>query len=272
MTDIKESYGEHADHIWDKYNSPYIIRSYLHTNQYQTIIKFLKEIDPTTVLDCGCGEGVLSILMAREGYKVSAVDISKPNIKVAKQKAKEMGVDVEFIIGDAENVPFADDSFDVVVSSHVLEHLPDMNKGLQEIKRLSDTAVIAVPTCLGLSSISVLGGASPWRLSMKTPLFFKGLAKLLDSLGKDGVMDTCYQGKEEFPHPWFFPKKFEEILEKSGLMSLKMEASTLCFPYVSYVFPPSIGLFKFLDKFKGDGILANFGYGTTYLTKRRAGK
>lgn len=269
-SEIKRTYYEHADRIWSKrYNSPFLIRRYLHRTQYNTVLKHIEKMDPKPefILDYGCGEGILSVLIAERGFKVVGIDISRPNIKVAREVAARRNLRIDFITGDGENLPFENKSFDLVVASHVLEHLPDIKKGFKEIQRVADKAIISVPTCLSLSSFSILGGDSPWIVTKKTPFaFLFGMLRVTKNIGKEGVMEK-YAGKDEFPHPWFYPWKFKRILEENGFKILKIEADSLCLPYISYIFPKTIEIFKFIDKFKDRRVLNYLGYGTTYVVE-----
>jgi len=68
------------------------------------------------VLDVGCGTGVVALTAARLGAKVTGLDLSPRLIERAKENAALMQLDVSFVEGDAEQLPMADASFDVVVS------------------------------------------------------------------------------------------------------------------------------------------------------------
>lgn len=267
---VKQQYYGYADQIWDKrFNSPFIIRRYIHRTQYYTVMKYVQELNPDTVLDYGCGEGILSILTAERGFKVVGVDISKANIDAAIKAARGKGLEIDFLIGDGENLPFKDNSFDLVIASHVLEHLPAMKTGFKEIKRISNKAVISVPTCLSLSSFSILGGGPPWVMTRRAPLtFLRGLLRVIKNVHRDGVMEK-YAGKYEFPHPWFYPWKYKRKLEKNGFRILKVEADSLCPPYISWFFPQTIELFRFMDRFKDKSLLNYFGYGTTFVVEAK---
>ena len=76
-----------------------------------------------------------------------------------------------------------------------------------------------------------------------------------------------YAGKDEFLHPWFYPWRFKKILEKNGFKIIRIEADSLCLPYISYLFPETIKIFKFVDKLKDRKMLNYFGYGTTYIVE-----
>ncbi|NIO20355.1 MAG: methyltransferase domain-containing protein [Candidatus Aenigmarchaeota archaeon] len=269
MDETKRIYYGYPDRMWEKrYHSKFLIRRYIHRTQYETIIKYVKFFKPKLILDYGCGEGVLSTLLAERDFNLIGVDISKPNIKVAKKHSLQKHLNIKYVIGDVENLPFKDNSFELVVSSHVLEHLNEIEKGLCEIKKISEKAIIAVPTCLSLSSLSMLGGDVPWKITKKTPFaVFSGLLKLTKNFNKNGVIEK-YSSKE-FPHVWFYPWKFKRILENNGFNVIKIEASSLCLPYISYFYPNTIKIFKFMDRFKDKKPLNIFGYGTTYIVEVR---
>ena len=70
----------------------------------------------TRMLDVACGAGQISIPAARFGAHVTGIDIASNLINQARARAKGRGLDIRFDEGDAENLPYADASFDLVVS------------------------------------------------------------------------------------------------------------------------------------------------------------
>lgn len=81
-----------------------------------------------SVLDVGCGTGVAALTAARAGAKVSALDLSPALIQHGRQHAALAEVDIDFIEGDVEAMPYADASFDVVISQfgHMFAPRPDV--------------------------------------------------------------------------------------------------------------------------------------------------
>ncbi|HKS75713.1 MAG TPA: methyltransferase domain-containing protein [Terriglobales bacterium] len=69
-----------------------------------------------TLLDVACGSGQLALWAAREGANVTGVDLAPNLVKRAQSRADAEGLRARFVEGDAENLPFEDASFDVVVS------------------------------------------------------------------------------------------------------------------------------------------------------------
>src|SRR5215470_4876390 len=91
------------------------------------------------ILDCGCGPGSITVGLAQwapDGQTVG-VDIGAEQLEGARVLARDLGVaNVTFRHGDIFDLPFEDDSFDVVFSQTVLYHIPDPQKALVEIKRV----------------------------------------------------------------------------------------------------------------------------------------
>lgn len=90
-----------------------------------------------TVLEVGCGRGWLASRMAQVAEHVTASDII-----VSEATAAIAGVD--FTAADAEALPWPDRSFDVVVSTHTLEHVQDLRAALGELRRVAREHVVVV--------------------------------------------------------------------------------------------------------------------------------
>jgi len=94
-----------------------------------------------TVLDCGSGTGTTALLAAGKAGpngRVTLFDLSEDMLAVAKQKAERAGVTsrLTFRTGDMVHLPFADDSFDVVLSTYSLCPLYDPAAGARELYRV----------------------------------------------------------------------------------------------------------------------------------------
>lgn len=79
---------------------------------------------PARVADLGCGTGTLSLLLAEDGYAVDGVDFSPEMVRRATRKAGSYPR-TSFVLGDADDPPLEDGSYDVVLGRHVLWALPD---------------------------------------------------------------------------------------------------------------------------------------------------
>ena len=80
------------------------------------LVAFANVARNETVLDVGCGTGVVAITAARLGAKVHGLDLTPALLERARQNAAVAHVEVEFKEGDVESLPYADASFDVVLS------------------------------------------------------------------------------------------------------------------------------------------------------------
>jgi ubiquinone/menaquinone biosynthesis C-methylase UbiE len=94
-----------------------------------------------SVLDVGCGTGSLAILSKRtvgDGGRVVGIDASAAMVARAQIKARRNGVEAEFRQAAVEALPFADGSFDAVLSTLMLHHLPRKvrQQGMAEIRRV----------------------------------------------------------------------------------------------------------------------------------------
>jgi len=83
-------------------------------------------------LDVGCGTGFLALELAARGHQVVGVDFAPAMIDEARRKAAARGLSVRFDEADAEQLPFAPRSFDLVVSRHVLWTLPHPEAAIDE--------------------------------------------------------------------------------------------------------------------------------------------
>ena len=97
-------------------------------------------VEGERVLDVGSGAGMDSLVAAQmvaPGGSVTGIDMTEEMLAKAGAAAAEMGVDnVEFIEGDAENLPFESESFDVVISNGVIDLIPDKDAVFSEIYRV----------------------------------------------------------------------------------------------------------------------------------------
>lgn len=265
MDELKQFYSDYADKINTKrLNSPYAVRRYAHARQYKSVLDYVSSGD--TVLDAGCGEGALSIMLAQKGAQVTGTDISVPNVEASNTYAKEQGVHAVFQVADLENLPFPDNSFDVVVCSHVLEHIPDFDKGLHELVRVSRKRVVfAVPTIINMCSWVQVGGGQYYLKGPRSFLSLPwGFLKMCGAfIAQTEGVDEGYAGND-VPHVFRFPSVIRKKLKKYGYRLTVQEASTLCIPFFETLLPVS----KKLDTLSKAPVFRNFGYGTTFVVEK----
>jgi SAM-dependent methyltransferase len=88
------------------------------------------------LLEVGCGMGTDLLQFARGGAKVTGVDLTPRSIEISRRHLQVYGERGNFAITDGENLPFADESFDVVYSNGVLHHTPDTAGAVREVHRV----------------------------------------------------------------------------------------------------------------------------------------
>src|SRR5580700_4899444 len=87
-------------------------------------------------LDVGCGTGFLSLELAARGHRVTGIDFAPAMLALAKEKAAASGAATRFEEADAEQLPFAAGSFDLVITRHVLWTLPHPEAAIDEWRRV----------------------------------------------------------------------------------------------------------------------------------------
>ena len=88
------------------------------------------------VLEVGCGVGTDTVRFARGGARIAAVDLSDTAVALTTERLAEEGLEGAVREADAESLPFADGSFDVVYSWGVLHHTPDTARAIREVARV----------------------------------------------------------------------------------------------------------------------------------------
>ncbi len=88
------------------------------TSVPETEARVLPELEGCDVLEAGCGTAYVSALLARRGARVTGIDVSEEQLATARRFQQEFGLEFPLVHGSAEALPFADESFDLVVSEY----------------------------------------------------------------------------------------------------------------------------------------------------------
>lgn len=110
------------------------------TGYHQYFLSHINKSD--SVLDIGCGGGLLAYDLAKKASEVVAIDISSRNIEYARSHFSSDNL--EFLVGDATVYPFSR-RFDKVILSNVLEHISDRVGLLKKLAGLGDVLLLRVP-------------------------------------------------------------------------------------------------------------------------------
>jgi ubiquinone/menaquinone biosynthesis C-methylase UbiE len=88
------------------------------------------------LLEIGCGMGTDLLQFARGGARCTGIDLTPRSVAITRHRFALYGEDGAFMMGDAERLPFASDTFDVVYSNGVLHHTPDTPGAIREVHRV----------------------------------------------------------------------------------------------------------------------------------------
>jgi SAM-dependent methyltransferase len=100
------------------------------------LVKFAQVAAGQRVLDIACGTGVVAVTAARRGAKVCGLDLTPALLERARRNAAIAGVEIDFVEGDAEALPYPDASFDVVLSQFGHIFAPRPAVALREMLRV----------------------------------------------------------------------------------------------------------------------------------------
>jgi SAM-dependent methyltransferase len=106
-----------------------------HETWIQPAFSRLGKVQGLRVLDYGCGHGMAAVVLARQGARVTALDLSPGYVEEAQARAEANGAAVHFVQADAERLPFGDGVFDRVWGNAVLHHL-DLRRAGGELYRV----------------------------------------------------------------------------------------------------------------------------------------
>ena len=136
MTDVvKQQVAAHWDRRAPTFDDDFghSIRTPAERTAWDRILDLvLRERTPGDALDVGCGTGFLSFELAARGYRVTGIDFAPSMLAEARRKAAERAVAIRFEHGDAEQLAFPSQSFDLVITRHVLWTLPHPDLAIDE--------------------------------------------------------------------------------------------------------------------------------------------
>jgi len=110
----------------------------------QAFLDRIGQVSKLRVLDVGCGLGALSIYLANQGAEVVGIDIAEGMTARCRKRASSAGIEAEFVICDAERLPFREGAFDKVVGMRSIHHLPCLLTFFKETDRVLKAGECAV--------------------------------------------------------------------------------------------------------------------------------
>lgn len=136
----KEQVTQMFDTISNKYDSLNRVISFgIDIKWRKKVVAIIGRQQPNSILDIATGTGDLAINLAEtSATKIVGFDISPGMLDVGKKKVTQKNLDhkIEMILGDSENMPFDDDSFDAITVAFGVRNFENLEKGLSEILRV----------------------------------------------------------------------------------------------------------------------------------------
>lgn len=150
---------------------------------------------PARILDLGCGSGWLSVLLARNAFDVTGVDVAAQAINLARDWAQQESLAIDFQVKDLANLDFQPDSFDACVANSIFEHFPlEMTKVIfQQLKSILAPGAVFI----GCFDKVGTGPGEYYKLEDQTHVY--------TDKGRKGMLLRCYSDEE-----------LSEILNASG--------------------------------------------------------
>jgi 2-polyprenyl-3-methyl-5-hydroxy-6-metoxy-1,4-benzoquinol methylase len=108
---------------------------------YKLVSEYLPSVEGQRILEMACGRGGFSRLLAARGARMFGADFSSTALQIARGKSAgaeaQRGARLELTRADAQNLPYAGNSFDMIISCETIEHLPDPAVALREMARVA---------------------------------------------------------------------------------------------------------------------------------------
>lgn len=136
-----DKYETRGNFHWKEFLSNDIrVYNAYHQSRHKWILKIAGSVRGKKVLDAGCGDGLLTYFLAKAGADVTGIDNEEQGLQFADKHLALMNSDKSlkyaFVNASVYQIPFPDESFDIVVSCEVIEHIPKPEKMVAEIARV----------------------------------------------------------------------------------------------------------------------------------------
>jgi demethylmenaquinone methyltransferase/2-methoxy-6-polyprenyl-1,4-benzoquinol methylase len=186
----------------------------------EKVVQLVAAQHPENILDIATGTGDLAInLTSTNAKEIIGLDISDGMLEVGRQKISSKNLDglISMVIGDSEDLPFEDNSFDAITVAFGVRNFEHLEKGLSEILRVlkSDGIFVILETSVPTNPIYKAGYTMYSRLILPT------IGKLFS---KDRV---AYQYLSESASVFPYGEALNNILRNIGFISVKDQPQTM---------------------------------------------
>jgi 2-polyprenyl-3-methyl-5-hydroxy-6-metoxy-1,4-benzoquinol methylase len=167
-TVTRDAEGTVTGNTYDKYGSTNPVVKRLMAGFERTLDELFAQAAPRTVLDVGCGEGVLTHKWAQRVERIVGIDLEDPAIQA--EWAKRRAPNLEYRVMKAESLPFEEGEFDLASAIEVLEHVPDPEHTVAQMARVARGGhlLVSVPREPLWRGLNMARGAY-WRDLGNTP-------------------------------------------------------------------------------------------------------
>jgi len=216
----KEQVTQMFDTISDSYDGLNRVISFgIDIKWRNRVVKILKKKNPKNILDIATGTGDLAINLVKTGAEqIIGLDISKGMLEVGKKKVadKDLNTTIKMIVGDSENLPFEDDSFDAVTVAFGVRNFENLEKGLSEIYRVLKPS----------GTFVVLETSVPAKSPFKQGYWFytKNILPLIGKLFSKDRSAYTYLSESAAVFP--YGQAFNNILGKIGFIAMENRPQT----------------------------------------------
>ena len=132
------------------------------TDVHERVLERLAPAEGVTWVDLACGTGAMAELAARRGADVTGIDLAPALIETAQERAREQGLDIDYRVGDCENLDVPDASFDALSSTFGIMFAPDHEATAHELAR-----IVKPGGRIGLANWTPEGGLAKMFAMMK---------------------------------------------------------------------------------------------------------
>ena len=131
-----------AGNYYDKYRTANPIARHLMRGFLEAFDGLAARVPVSAALEIGCGEGELSIRLARRGFRMRGCDISPEIVEEARARARQAGVEASFRVQPIESIDVRAEAAPFVVCCEVLEHLDDPARGVDVLAELAQPCLL----------------------------------------------------------------------------------------------------------------------------------
>lgn len=168
-----------------------------------------------SLLDIGCGSGQSAIPAARSGINVTGIDIADNLVEYARERARYENLDARFDIGDAENLPYDENAFDVVISMIGAMFAPRYDKVASEMGRVCRSGgrlhmANWTPDGFAATMFKCVAKYTPPAAGIQSPALW-GVEDVLIQRLENDFTDFTLQRK--FYPRWTYPFDTRELVE-----------------------------------------------------------